>query len=135
MRPASVVSPPTVAQNLINNTVPQTNSLLRSRNLIGPWVLSYGLSRHAQDTELAHYSTATLRLHNSISTWLIYAVDQGSPYINHRELTYRFHLFMLAIIYNAIVWPCVINILNSNFISSAHKSVLLEQHVFLCRKC
>lgn len=49
---------------------------------------------------------------------MIYAVDHGSPYINHQELTYRFHLFMLAIIYNAIVWPCVINILNSNYISS-----------------
>lgn len=71
-------------------------------------------------------------LHNSIRTWLlvIYAADHGSPYINHRELTYRFHLFMLAIIYNAIAWPCVINILNSNYISSTRHSVLLEQHAF-----
>ena len=71
-------------------------------------------------------------LHNSIRTWLlvIYAADHGSLYINHRKLTYRFHLFMLAIIYNAIVWPGVINILNSNYISSTRHSVLLLQHAF-----
>ena len=71
-------------------------------------------------------------LHNSIRTWLlvIYAADHGSLYINHKELTYRFHLFMLAIIYNATVWPCVINILNSNYISSTRHSVLLVQHAF-----
>lgn len=61
---------------------------------------------------------------------MIYVADHWSLYINHRELTYRFHLFMLAIIYNAIVWPCVINILNSNYISSTRHSVLLEQHAF-----
>lgn len=55
---------------------------------------------------------------------MIYAADHGSPYINHRELTYRFHLFMLAIIYNAIAWPGVINILNSNYISSTRHSVV-----------
>lgn len=37
---------------------------------------------------------------------------------------------MLAIIYTATVWPCVINILNSNYISSTRHSVLLEQHAF-----
>lgn len=61
---------------------------------------------------------------------MIYAAYYGSLYINHQELTYRFHLFMLAIIYNAIVWLCVINILNSNYISSIRHSVLLEQHAF-----
>lgn len=45
---------------------------------------------------------------------VIYVADHGSMYINHRKLTYRFHLFMLAVIYNTIVGPCVINILNSN---------------------
>lgn len=80
----------------------------------------------------AHYSAATVGLHNSIRTWLlvIYAADHASLYINHQELTYRFHLFMPAIIYTATVWPCVINILNSNYISSTRHSVLLEQHAF-----
>lgn len=40
---------------------------------------------------------------------------------------------MLAIIYNTNVWPCVINILNSNFISSTRHSVLLEQHAFVSK--
>lgn len=84
----------------------------------------------------SHYSTATVRLHNSIGTRLlvIYAVDQRSPYINHRELTYRVHLFMLAIIYNTVVWLRVIDMLNSNFISSTRHSVLLEQHAFVSKK-
>lgn len=71
-----------------------------------------------------------------MGTWLlvIYAADQRSPYINHKELTYRFHLFMLAIIYNTIVWLCVIDMLNSNFISSTRHSVLLEQHAFVLKK-
>lgn len=61
-----------------------------------------------------------------MGTWLlvIYAADQRSPYINHRELTYRFHLFMLAIIYNTVVWLCVIDMLDSNFLSSTRHSVL-----------
>lgn len=62
---------------------------------------------------------------------VIYAADHGSLYINHRKLTYRFHLFMLAIIYSAIVWPCMINILNSNYISSTRHSALLVQHAFV----
>lgn len=84
----------------------------------------------------SHYSAATARLHNSIGTWLlvIYAADQRSPYINHRELTYCFHLFMLAIIYNTVVWLRVIDMLNSNFISSTCHSVLLEQHAFVLKK-
>lgn len=61
---------------------------------------------------------------------MIYAADHMSLNINHQELTYRFHLFMLAIIYTATVWPRVINILNSNYISSARHSVLLEQQAF-----
>lgn len=65
---------------------------------------------------------------------MIYAADQRSPYINHRELTYRFHLFMLAIIYNTVVWLRVIDMLNSNFISSTRHSVLLEQHAFVLKK-
>lgn len=64
---------------------------------------------------------------------MIYAADHRSPYINHQELTYRFHLFMLAIIYNATAWPCVINIPNSNYISSTRHSVLLEQHTFVSK--
>lgn len=88
-----------------------------------------------QDIELAIMPLQLWGLHNSIRTWLlvIYAVDHGSLYINHQKLTYRFHLFMLAIIYNAIVWPCVINILNSNYISSTRHSVLLEQHAFVSK--
>lgn len=65
---------------------------------------------------------------------MIYAADQRSPYINHRELTYCFHLFMLAIIYNTVVWLPVIDMLNSNFISSTRHSVLLEQHAFVLKK-
>lgn len=41
---------------------------------------------------------------------------------------------MLAIIYNTVVWLRVIDMLNSNFISSTRHSVLLEQHVFVLKK-
>lgn len=41
---------------------------------------------------------------------------------------------MLAIIYNTVVWLRVIDMLNSNFISSTRHSVLLEQHAFVLKK-
>lgn len=41
---------------------------------------------------------------------------------------------MLAIIYNTVVCLCVIDMLNSNFISSTRHSVLLEQHAFVSKK-
>lgn len=41
---------------------------------------------------------------------------------------------MLVIIYNTVVWLRVIDMLNSNFISSTRHSVLLEQHAFVSKK-
>lgn len=56
---------------------------------------------------------------------VIYVAGRGRLYINHTKLTYRFHLFMLAIIYHAAARPpppAGSISPNSNYISSTRHS-------------